>query len=251
MNFNLRASTAALRAGIFGYNRRMPRMLIYFVFVIVLFVEIGADHFGAGTVQMIAKSILMPILSPVILFAEKSDGGIRAAAIFALFFSWAGDVLLIFARSSPEFFLAGLGAFLLAHVAFIACFVLIRRVRGISGRAPIIAIAATGAYAVGMFSVIAPKAAAMAFPVAAYAIVIGGMLIAAISAWDRKSAPGGKICVVGALLFLISDSILGINRFAMPIPYSHALVMITYGAAQVLLVEGIARTLNAKTEHTA
>jgi uncharacterized membrane protein YhhN len=102
-----------------------------------------------------------------------------------------------------------------------------------------------------MYAVLAPSAAGMAIPIAAYASVIGLMLITAIAAYDARKTPSGKIFVAGAILFLVSDSILGISRFAMPIPFSHSLVMITYGAAQVLLVHGIAATLNAKTEHAA
>lgn len=223
-------------------------MPVYILFAIDLVVEILAGHFGADGIQAAAKAILVPILSLAIVFGESHENRVRSAAVIALGFSWVGDILLIFAHGSPRFFLAGLGAFLLAHIAFAICFILIRRGYGISGRPPFLAIAATGAYATGMFALIAPYAAAMAAPVAAYAVVIGCMLIAAISASDRRAAPGGMICVAGAICFLVSDSILGINRFAIPIPYAHALVMLTYGAAQVLLVEGIARTLDAGKE---
>lgn len=45
--------------------------------------------------------------------------------------------------------------------------------------------------------------------------------------------------ILGALLFICSDSFLAIDRFVTALPYRDALVMVTYYAAQVLIVSSI------------
>lgn len=46
---------------------------------------------------------------------------------------------------------------------------------------------------------------------------------------------GRPLLAMGGLLFVISDTILGINCFLIHVPYAHVLIMITYYAAQLLL----------------
>ncbi|CAH1256384.1 TMEM86A [Branchiostoma lanceolatum] len=50
-----------------------------------------------------------------------------------------------------------------------------------------------------------------------------------------------KLCAcVGALLFIISDTLLGVNKFRIPIPYNRALIMTTYYAAQLGIALSVA-----------
>lgn len=48
-----------------------------------------------------------------------------------------------------------------------------------------------------------------------------------------------KLAIIGALLFMFSDSVLAVNRFVYEIPYRDAFVMVTYYAAQVFLAASI------------
>jgi len=48
-----------------------------------------------------------------------------------------------------------------------------------------------------------------------------------------------KLTIIGALLFMFSDSVLAIDRFVYDIPYRDALVMVTYYAAQVFIAASI------------
>jgi alkenylglycerophosphocholine/alkenylglycerophosphoethanolamine hydrolase len=48
-----------------------------------------------------------------------------------------------------------------------------------------------------------------------------------------------KLAIVGALLFMISDSVLAIDRFVYTIPYRDAFVMVTYYAAQIFIAASI------------
>jgi len=46
--------------------------------------------------------------------------------------------------------------------------------------------------------------------------------------------------LTGALLFIISDSLLAINKFIHPFDFANLLVMMSYAFAQLLLITGIA-----------
>lgn len=52
-----------------------------------------------------------------------------------------------------------------------------------------------------------------------------------------------KLVIIGALLFMFSDSVLAIDRFVYEIPYRDALVMVTYYSAQVFIAASIGSRL--------
>ncbi len=56
-----------------------------------------------------------------------------------------------------------------------------------------------------------------------------------------KNISAGKWMMVGALLFVISDSTLAINKFYKPFEMAGVLIMLTYGLAQLFIVEGAGR----------
>ena len=45
--------------------------------------------------------------------------------------------------------------------------------------------------------------------------------------------------MIGAIFFIISDSLLAINKFYFPLPYSAFWIMSTYSFAQYFIVSGI------------
>ncbi len=81
----------------------------------------------------------------------------------------------------------------------------------------------------------------MKLPVRVYGIVISIMLLLALHALFMKDKVVGKMLAAGAILFIISDSILAINKFYQPFEPAGIIIMLTYGLAQVLLVVGAAR----------
>ena len=72
----------------------------------------------------------------------------------------------------------------------------------------------------------------MKIPVTIYAIVIATMMYNAIKTHNRN-------LIIGALLFLISDTLLSINLFLQPLLMLNLMVMVTYISAQWFLVKGM------------
>src|SRR5687768_6231250 len=109
---------------------RSPYWII--IFLALLATDIVAVQTGQQLLETIIKPLLIPVL--VIYFLNeirnreliRSAGRLKSWILMALFFSWAGDVLLLFQDKDPVFFLAGLSSFLLAHIFYIVFFHTVR-----------------------------------------------------------------------------------------------------------------------------
>ena len=145
--------------------------------------------------------------------------------------SLAGDVFLMF----PGFFIPGLVSFLVAHLFYVALFK--------SGQAWFPhrgALAATLGIGVAMYAFLwaGGLPPALRAPVAAYVLVIALMAAQAIGrATMLRDAPSLWVAI-GAGFFMLSDSLLATNKFAMPLPLASFWVLTSYYAAQVLIVGG-------------
>ena len=86
-------------------------------------------------------------------------------------------------------------------------------------------------------------------PVLVYSMVIALMILSAINLTGRTSATATKTVISGAILFLISDSILGSEKFNVLTATNANLirfaVMFTYLSGQYLLTKGMVRQLTA------
>ena len=190
-------------------------------------------------------STLLVILVAVLAFTRPGtyDPLYSALVLVGLVFSLAGDVLLIF--SSPKAFLAGLVAFLCAHLTYIAAFVHLR-VAGALGLAPqgnltaeIIGAVAVALVTGSIYFYLKPRLGEMQLPVILYMTAISIMVhraLAAAFAYPGRPVLGGLI-VAGALLFYLSDVILAINRFRMngKMPHAPLWNLSTYYAGQLLI----------------
>jgi uncharacterized membrane protein YhhN len=79
----------------------------------------------------------------------------------------------------------------------------------------------------------------MRLPVIIYTIVILTMLEAAINRYGKVNRLSFILVLTGAILFVISDSLIALNKFGFPFMFSGVAVMTTYIAAQYLIVAGI------------
>lgn len=180
----------------------------------------------------------MPLLAAYFMYAVHERSLVKWI-IPALAFSWAGDVLLQFESSGKLFFLLGLSSFLLAHICYIIFFHTIRLKEQLASRWWLIIPVA--AYYSGLILLLSPYLGEMKLPVRVYGIVISMMLLLALHTLFMKDKTTGKILTAGALLFVISDSILAINKFYQPFKGAGVIIMFTYGLAQALLSIGASR----------
>jgi uncharacterized membrane protein YhhN len=189
------------------------------VFAVADWVAVAA---GNKRLEYVAKPAVMVALVGVALALDPASEAQRAWFVGALALSMAGDVFLMLPRDR---FVPGLAAFLLAHVAYIAGFAAAGFQPAALGAG--VAIAAGAGVLLGRRVLAA--AGALRMPVAAYMVVLGGMLAAAYGS-------GRPVAAVGATLFFASDTLIGWRRFVTARPWMDLVIIVTYHAGQALLV---------------
>jgi len=154
----------------------------------------------------------------------------------ALGFSWLGDVFLLFESQSSLFFIMGLSSFLLAHVCYSWFFNKVHK-----GEYATWSPWFTGfvvIYYAALMRLLSSGLGTMKVPVYFYGIVICIMFWLALHLNKIYQRNAGLYLLLGASLFVLSDSILAINKFYQPITGAGLLIMSTYGLAQWLITEG-------------
>jgi uncharacterized membrane protein YhhN len=160
--------------------------------------------------------------------------------LFALTFSLVGDVLLMFEDDSINFFLFGLISFLLAHGFYIMVF--LNKMNCLKKPIPFITILII--YALGFLYMLYDGLGSMLLPVVIYMLTILSMAITAVLRKDHVPNLSYNLVLIGVLLFLISDSILAVNKFYGKVPFEHLFIMGTYAFAQYCIVMGIIKQKN-------
>jgi uncharacterized membrane protein YhhN len=209
------------------------------VFITALLVHLAGILLKNDLLQQISKSLIMPAMYGwFVVAAGKSKKGLSKWIFAALFFSWAGDILLMFQDNSPDYFLFGLATFLAAHIFYIIFFHQVRTREGIKGKLflliPVIV------YYAGLIIWLSPYLGDMTLPVRIYGLVISIMLMLALHMSFVRNKTAGNQMLAGAILFVISDSVLAINKFYLPFENAGILIMLTYGLAQLFIVMGAA-----------
>ncbi len=210
-----------------------------------------ADHWQG---LYASKCVLMPLLVGAV-WAARGYLPYRVCVFLslALFFSWIGDIILMLAAPQAQGqFLAGLVAFLLAHLLYIATF---RTEIALSGgttsvRRTVIALLPLAGCIVLLLYTLRETLShnGMWLPVGLYASIICAMWLAAFQRYGHVSQRGFWFALLGATLFILSDSMIAIARFGAPFAYYRAFIMLTYIAAQGLIVTGILYTWQQKVK---
>ena len=215
----------------------MKKHGLIILFFLLLIADITGIELDNLVLQYITKPLLMPVLAVYFLSQTvRSSHRLELWILGALFFSWAGDVLLMFQDKIPDFFLFGLAAFLVAHIFYIVFFHRVRVLEGIRGR--LILLLPVVLYYAGLIIWLSPYLGDMSLPVRIYGIVISFMLMMALHMLYSRNKKAGSLLVAGAVLFVISDSVLAINKFYQPFDKAGHVIMLTYGLAQVWIVKG-------------
>ncbi|MFB0945306.1 MAG: lysoplasmalogenase, partial [Spirosomataceae bacterium] len=172
---------------------------------------------------------LKPVIVSSLILLVASKGFLKNwQFITALSFSLLGDVFLMI--GVPHLFLFGLGSFLLTHIFYINIF------RRKAAFKPVIIVAFLLIVTVFFFTVLRPNVPAdFLLPVFVYMLVITAMGIMGSSVQFKNRTM--YLLPLGAVLFIISDSLIAINKFVGDIPFPTLLIMSTYGVAQLFITK--------------
>jgi alkenylglycerophosphocholine/alkenylglycerophosphoethanolamine hydrolase len=126
-------------------------------------------------------------------------------------------------------FIGGLGAFLVAHLFYIAAFTRVER------RARVLRLLPVAMWAALALPPLVGHAGPLRLPVLAYGLVIFTMIWRAAAPVRTISWNAATLGLLGAILFGISDTLLGYTRFVEPVPASRPLVLGAYWFGQALI----------------
>jgi alkylglycerol monooxygenase len=224
---------AALVAGLWAVGAamqgRIGMLQVLLIEVAALATASSAD--GWTALHLVTKPLAMVLAIAFVVSraqALRAPGGFGLKLLAALVLCLAGDAFLMF----EGFFIPGLVSFLAAHLCYLALFR-----QGVPWFPSRRALAATATAALCMYAFLFPQLGpVLKVAVAAYAAVIALMAAQAIGRAQVLRDPAAGAVAAGALLFMLSDTLLAINRFAQPLPLAQFWVLGTYYAAQLLIV---------------
>jgi uncharacterized membrane protein YhhN len=195
----------------------LPSILATAVVVAGVLGHLWADATGHGRARAALK--VAASCGFVALGALSAHDRFGWLILAGLCLSAVGDALLLSAAERP--FLAGVGAFLLAHLAYAGAFAPGSRISPVAA----VVVAAAGA---GVVAWLWGRLGPMRGPVVVYTAVISAMLVLGVGS-------GNPLVPWGALLFYLSDLTVARDRFVRPGLVNRVIGLPMYYAAQALL----------------
>ena len=197
----------------------------------VLLLELLGRAIPLPEADFVLKPLLMPILVGAFLLGSPKHSQ-RILVTAALFFSWLGDIFLLF----EGYFVFGLASFLIAHIMYVVIF---QKERGtLLLRRPWISVPFL-LLTIAFYWFARKRLGSMTVPVLGYITVICMMALAAINRYGTATQQSFQWTVAGALFFMSSDLMIGIDKFITRIPMADVWIMLTYVIGQYAIVRGI------------
>lgn len=187
-----------------------------------------AEYAGARRQVYLFKPLTTALIVALALAAPSPVSSFyQSAVVLGLLFSLAGDVFLML---PSDRFVAGLASFLVAHLCYIAAF------QSVAGPSfSFLALVPFMLFGGVLLRVLWPHLGRLRGAVLLYA---AGLLVMGWQAAELHltlATTGTLLALVGATLFVVSDSVLAFNRFVRPFHAAQAVVLSTYFVAQWMI----------------
>lgn len=207
-------------------KKYLPKIFL-FVFLVVSLIDVIAILNHSSLWQTIAKPLIIPALLAYYITGSKSKNKLY---IVALIFSFAGDVLLL---DKSNLFLFGIGAFLITQVLYVYLFS-----RGIGNGSltkKILAGIPFFIFFVVLIRKLKPGLQDFLVPVVIYGIAISLFGYVSLLKYLLKQHKVNLSLLIGAVIFILSDSLIALNKFHESRDVYPVLIMFTYIIAQYLI----------------
>ncbi len=213
----------------------------FLIFLLAAVSQLIAQFLPEGWLHWISKPMLLISLGGYYL-TSTSKSSFSVSVLVAIIFSFSGDVFLMLQDQNGLFFIVGLVSFLIAHIFYLMAYrqhVLpdegmgLNNVQKIRFSFPIMLLGT------GLITVLYPGLGELRLPVVVYACVLVAMVLVAMYRYGRTTTKSFWMVFGGACFFMVSDSLLAINKFYSPIETSGVWIMGTYILAQFMIVQGL------------
>lgn len=220
--------------------KKHTSLILHLLLLIIVAIELTGRFTDNIRLEYPVKPLIMIWMSVYFLVFRKKNS-FTFPVLLAFFFSWLGDNFLMFSGKNELFFFAGVGGFFLAQLTYIFIYTRYCEVnrKGYLQKNPLIIIPFL-LYVGGIYYVLLPGLEGLMKPVILiYALSLMGMSMMALNRRGRVNPPSFRFVFFGSLLFLLSDSMIAIDKFSMEIPLGGFWIMITYILAQYLIMRGL------------
>lgn len=222
------------------------RFTLWYFALAIIFLVLENLHFAFPA--LIAKALIIPSLMLFYHFEVRGKYGLfHRIIMLGLLFSWFGDVILQFADgnlptkiSHDLFFIGGLASFLITQLIYFMAFS-IPKGKNLIFSTRIYQTILVLLYGFIMLYYLYYSLGDMKVPVIVYTFIILLMLLSSLNRYGKVNGLSYILVVFGALLFVISDSLIAITKFHMKINFAGTMIIITYVTAQYLIVLGCIR----------
>lgn len=197
----------------------------------------------------ITKPLLMIFLGFHFYFNKATLSNYGKLILVGLFFSFLGDTFLMFREtgaSSQQYFLLGLGSFLVTQGLYFLAFWKYANRKGYVRKHPWIALIFLAFLISNALFLLPDLPAAFKIPVFIYSTVITLMVLSCTNLYQEIPIAVFAYLIIGVLLFMCSDTLIGLNQFKkeeIQIPYPRIAIMATYIMAQFLIIKGSIKLL--------
>jgi uncharacterized membrane protein YhhN len=174
--------------------------------------------------------------------SKNIDKKIVRVALIAFLFSLFGDIFLMFSGEGINFFMSGLGSFLVAQIFYIFLFSHSLKLTGNQSYISKNPLSLFGYLIYGgivYYLLFNQLDIVLKIAVFVYMLAIMGMSAMALNRFRAVNQLSFYLVFAGSVLFVISDTLIALDKFLTPIPNDRIFVMSTYMAAQFLIMKGI------------
>lgn len=215
-------------------------LFLHLIFAIIVLVELSGRFLDNINLEYMVKPLIM-IWVAIYFMIFKRKKTFVVPVLLAFFFSWLGDIFLMFSGKNELFFFAGVGGFFCAQLTYIYIFSRYREkgAKGYLQKNPLLVLVFL-AYLGGILILLFPGLEGMMKPIIiVYALSLIGMSMMALNRMGRVGRRSYLLVFVGSILFLLSDSMIALNKFYAEFWLAGFWIMITYIAAQYLIMRGL------------
>ncbi|CAM1367087.1 conserved membrane protein of unknown function [Tenacibaculum soleae] len=212
-------------------TKKTKKNIASILFLLVAIIDVYAVIVQNKSLEIIFKPLLMTMLVIVYLLSVKKA---NFWLVSALFFSFWGDVFLL---DKTNYFVFGLASFLIAHIMYIKMTSQFLKkqlfTKVIRGAIIFITLFA------GVLFLIKDNLGEMLVPVIVYGIAISAFGTCALLNYQQDKTMANLWLLIGAILFIASDSLIALNNFYQPTHMFDVLIIVLYVVSQYLIVNSM------------
>ena len=215
-------------------------LLLHLIFAIVVLVELSGRFLDNIHLEYMVKPLIMIWIAIYFMIFKKKKTFV-VPVLLAFFFSWLGDISLMFSGKNELFFFAGVGGFFCAQITYIYTFSRYseKKGKGYLQKNPLLIVLFL-AYVAGILILLFPGLEGMMKPIIVlYALSLMGMSMMALNRLGKVGRSSYLLVFIGSLLFLLSDSMIALDKFYSEFWLAGFWIMITYISAQYLIMRGL------------